>query len=231
MAGPDPHRELRDRLLDAELLFPTGVEGLYGRSETYQGIVNAIDSHGASVGPRARGDDGASPPGAGPRARSTRPTTSSRSPISWGRCTSFGATTVTTPSCCGAWRPTGDWPALLDPGEVVLSSAACHALYPMCIGPVARRRPALRGQRVLLPPRTERRPGSHAGLQHARGRLRGRPRRGPAPPRRGPCTRAQLAERARARRDPGPGQRPVLRSARFGAGGRSARRGAEVGGT
>jgi seryl-tRNA synthetase len=28
----------------------------------------------------------------------------------------------------------GDWPALLEPGEVVLSSAACHALYPMCSG-------------------------------------------------------------------------------------------------
>ena len=43
MAAPDPYRELRDRLIDAELLFPTGVEGLYGRSQTYQEIVAAID--------------------------------------------------------------------------------------------------------------------------------------------------------------------------------------------
>jgi seryl-tRNA synthetase len=28
----------------------------------------------------------------------------------------------------------GDWPALLEPGEIVLSSAACHGLYPMCTG-------------------------------------------------------------------------------------------------
>ena len=34
----DPYTELRNRLFEAELLFSTGVDGLYGRSDTYQAV-------------------------------------------------------------------------------------------------------------------------------------------------------------------------------------------------
>jgi hypothetical protein len=42
MPAADPHAELRDRLIAAEFLFPTGVEGLFGRSAAYPGMVDGI---------------------------------------------------------------------------------------------------------------------------------------------------------------------------------------------
>jgi seryl-tRNA synthetase len=37
------HVELRDRLVDAELLIPTGVDGLYGRTAAFEHVVGGID--------------------------------------------------------------------------------------------------------------------------------------------------------------------------------------------
>jgi hypothetical protein len=40
----DLRQDLRKRLFDEGLLFPTGVDGVYGRSETYERIVRAFDA-------------------------------------------------------------------------------------------------------------------------------------------------------------------------------------------
>jgi seryl-tRNA synthetase len=133
VVGVDPHGELRDRLLDAELLYPTGVEGLYGRSETYQGIVNAIDSLVHRWGSGLGATMVYLPP---VLARTTFDSTNylQSFPDLMGSVHVFRGNDRDHAELLRRVEAQGDWPALLEPGEVVLSSAACHALYPMCSG-------------------------------------------------------------------------------------------------
>jgi seryl-tRNA synthetase len=133
VVGVDPHGELRDRLLDAELLYPTGVEGLYGRSETYQGIVNAIDSLVHRWGSGLGATMVYLPP---VLARTTFDSTNylQSFPDLMGSVHVFRGNDRDHAELLRRVEAEGDWPALLEPGEVVLSSAACHALYPMCSG-------------------------------------------------------------------------------------------------
>jgi len=133
VGGPDPHRVLRDRLLDAELLYPAGVEGLYARSETYQGIVNAIDSLVHRWGSGLGATMVYLPP---VLARTTFDSTNylQSFPDLMGSVHVFRGNDRDHAELLRRVEAEGDWPALLEPGEVVLSSAACHALYPMCSG-------------------------------------------------------------------------------------------------
>jgi seryl-tRNA synthetase len=133
VAGPDPRRELRDRLLDAELLYPTGVEGLYARSETYQGILNSIDSMVHRWGSGLEATMVYLPP---VLSRTTFDSTNylQSFPDLMGSVHVFHGNDRDHAELLRRVEADGDWPALLEPGEVVLSSAACHALYPMCSG-------------------------------------------------------------------------------------------------
>jgi seryl-tRNA synthetase len=133
MGGPDPRRELRDRLLDAELLYPTGVEGLYARSETYQGILNAIDAMVHRWGSGLEATMVYLPP---VLSRTTFDSTNylQSFPDLMGSVHVFRGNDRDHAELLRRVEAEGDWPALLEPGEVVLSSAACHALYPMCSG-------------------------------------------------------------------------------------------------
>ena len=133
MAVPDPRRELRDRLLDAELLFPTGVEGLYARSEIYQGILNAVDAMVHRWGSGLEATMVYLPP---VLSRTTFDSTNylQSFPDLMGSVHVFRGNDRDHAELLRRVEADGDWPALLEPGEVVLSSAACHALYPMCSG-------------------------------------------------------------------------------------------------
>jgi seryl-tRNA synthetase len=44
------HRELRDRLVDAGLLIPTGVDGLYGRNAVFERVLHAVDVQACLLG-------------------------------------------------------------------------------------------------------------------------------------------------------------------------------------
>jgi seryl-tRNA synthetase len=133
VAVPDPRRELRDRLLDAELLFPTGVEGLYARSEIYQGILNAVDAMVHRWGSGLEATMVYLPP---VLSRTTFDSTNylQSFPDLMGSVHVFRGNDRDHAELLRRVEADGDWPALLEPGEVVLSSAACHALYPMCSG-------------------------------------------------------------------------------------------------
>jgi seryl-tRNA synthetase len=44
------HAELRDRLVDAGLLIPSGVDGLYGRNAVFESVVRAVDEQACLLG-------------------------------------------------------------------------------------------------------------------------------------------------------------------------------------
>lgn len=49
-------RELRDRLIAADLLVPTGIDGLYGRSGEFEAVIEGIDHAARRAGAAAHGD-------------------------------------------------------------------------------------------------------------------------------------------------------------------------------
>ncbi len=129
----DPHRELHDRLIEAGLLFATPVQGLYGRSETYQEVVRALDAMVHRWALTLEATTIHVPP---VLARSTFDATNylQSFPDLMGSVHIFSGNDRTHAELVRRVEAGGDWQALLEPGEVVLSSAACHALYPMLSG-------------------------------------------------------------------------------------------------
>ncbi len=129
----DPHAELRDRLLDARLLYRTPVEGLYPRSQTYQDVVDAIDAMLHRWAEELEATTIYVPP---VLARTTFDSTNylQSFPDLMGSVHFFTGTDRDHAELIRRVEADGDWPALLSPGDVVLSSAACHALYPMITG-------------------------------------------------------------------------------------------------
>jgi seryl-tRNA synthetase len=129
----DRFGELRDRLFDAELLFPTGVDGLYGRSGVFQGIADAVDRMVQRWGDELDATSVHLPPVV---ARTTFDATDYyRSfPDLMGSVHVFHGEDRDHAELVRRVEDGGDWPALLEPGEIVLSPAACHGLYPMCRG-------------------------------------------------------------------------------------------------
>jgi seryl-tRNA synthetase len=131
--GDDPYGELTARLVDAQLLYPLGVTGLYGRSVTYGSIADAID---AMVG-RWAATLGAEmihfPPII---ARGTFDHTNylQSFPDLMGSVHIFTGDDRAHRELLRRVESEGDWPALLEPADVVLSSAACHSLYPLVTG-------------------------------------------------------------------------------------------------
>jgi seryl-tRNA synthetase len=129
----DPYAELHDRMIAAQLVFPTPVQGLYGRSETYQAVVRAIDALVHRWALELEATTIYVPP---VLARSTFDATNylQSFPDLMGSVHVFKGTDREHAELVRRVEDDGDWQALLVPGEVVLSSAACHALYPMITG-------------------------------------------------------------------------------------------------
>ncbi|WP_152047369.1 amino acid--[acyl-carrier-protein] ligase [Aureimonas psammosilenae] len=121
---------LLDRLFEAGLLIRTGVDGLYGRSGTFERIVEGVDRLVTRIGR----DDGAEairfPPGMSQSAF-----------VRSGYLKSFPHLAGTVHSFCGCdadhaallrCLETGeDWTANQAATEIVLTPAACYPLYPV----------------------------------------------------------------------------------------------------
>jgi seryl-tRNA synthetase len=126
---------LRERLFEAKLLYPMGVTGLYAYSATYQSILDAIDAMVARWGASLGAEQLFLPPVI---ARSTFDHTNylQSFPHLMGSVHIFVGDDRAHRELVRRAECDEDWPALLEPAEVVLSSAACHQLYPLVSGPL-----------------------------------------------------------------------------------------------
>ncbi len=123
----------RDELLDAGLLIATGVDGLYGRSGCFEGIVSALEH----LVTRAGADQAASVVRFAPvvpRPVFERSDYLRSFPNLTGSVHTFDGDDRAHADLLAVLDDGGDWSAGLSPTEVVLCSAACHPLYPMLTG-------------------------------------------------------------------------------------------------
>lgn len=125
--------ELRERLIGAGLLVPTSVDGLYGRAERFESVVEALSemAHGLGAGQEAT-------------LLSFPPVMPTRVIESTGYLSSFPNLLGVVRTFSGSDREHarllrnvdtgGDWSGQYHASDVILCPATCHPLYPMCTG-------------------------------------------------------------------------------------------------
>jgi seryl-tRNA synthetase len=119
-------------LRDAGLLLPTGVAGLYGRSADFQTVADALCAMVTRIG-EGRFEAVAFPPILA-RTVFDRTDYLKSFPDLMGSVHIFRGDDRKHAALLRAVESDGDWPSLLEPAEVVLSSATCHPVYPLCTG-------------------------------------------------------------------------------------------------
>jgi len=128
----NPYQEFRTALFDHGVLFDTGVAGVYGYSATYQRIVAALDALVNDLG--RTGFEAVHFPPILVRPTFDRTGYLHSFPDLMGSVHVFRGGDREHRELSRRYEEQEDWPALLEPAEVVLSSAACHSLYPLCTG-------------------------------------------------------------------------------------------------
>lgn len=125
-AAADPHATLRARLFEAKLLYPLGVTGVYGYSAPYQSILDTVGAMVTRWGASFDAERIHFPPVI---ARSTFDHTNylQSFPHLMGSVHIFTGDDRKHRALLGRVESGEDWPALLEPAEVVLSSATCHS--------------------------------------------------------------------------------------------------------
>jgi seryl-tRNA synthetase len=131
-AGSHAYDDFREALFASGVLFDTGADGVYGYSGTYQRIVTGLDRLVTELG-RSAFEPVHFPPVL------VRPTFDRTGylhsfPDLMGSVHVFRGGNKEHRELSKRYDEGGNWPELLEPAEVVLSSAACHSLYPLCTG-------------------------------------------------------------------------------------------------
>jgi seryl-tRNA synthetase len=137
---PTPE-ELHTRLAEAGVLVATGIDGVYGRGADFEsvatGVMDVVDAWGREQGARRVHF----PPVV---ARQTFAQTNyiESFPDLMGSIHVFRGGDRDHAELLRRLEVDKDWPELLEPAEVVMASAACHPVYPLCAGrlPVGGRR-------------------------------------------------------------------------------------------
>jgi seryl-tRNA synthetase len=136
-----PSSTLRDELISAGLLFETGVDGLYGRTGRYEAIIDGLEQWIIARAVVLPVETVRFPP---VMARTTFDQTDYlRSfPDLMGSIHTFRGSDRDHAKLVNLWESGGDLQSALQPAEVVLCSATCHPVYPLCTGrlPVGGRR-------------------------------------------------------------------------------------------
>jgi len=133
MTDTDPYQSFRAELFDAGLLVDTGVDGVYGRSARYESIVAGIDRlvTGSMVD---RPVEAVFFPPVMARWVFDKTDYLKSFPDLMGSVHTFRGTDRDHAKLIGLVEDGGDWAQALVPAEVVLCSATCHPVYPMCSG-------------------------------------------------------------------------------------------------
>lgn len=124
--------DLRDRLISARLLIPTGIDGLFGRSGIFEDIIDGIDSMVREAGNAAHGVGGAERlrfPPVFPRASFEKTDYIASFPHLTGAISTFLGDNRDHRALLAdrdAGRP---WYGHLTAADTMLVSAACHPLY------------------------------------------------------------------------------------------------------
>lgn len=125
--------DLRARLLEAQLLVETGVDGLYGRSAAYERITAGV----TDLTTRSGESDGALAlhfPPVIPRGLLVQTDYLKSFPDLTGSVHTFRGDDRLHAELLSLVDEDKDWSPVLEPAEVVLRPAACHPLYPLCTG-------------------------------------------------------------------------------------------------
>ena len=128
----------RDKLFDAGVLIPTGVDGLYGRSGAFEDVVTAL----GDLVTRLSADQSWTRVRFPPLLSRTafEGTDYLRSfPNLTGSVHTFMGDDRLHAELLALVEAGEDWSPALEPAEVVLSSAACHSLYPTLRGTLSAR--------------------------------------------------------------------------------------------
>lgn len=131
VAAANPYQEFRDGLLQTGVLLPSGTQGVYGFSDAYQAVVDALDT---AIGALGDGFESVVFPPVLARSTFDRTNYLQSFPDLMGSVHVFQGDERAHRSLVTSYEAHGNWADHLDPADVVLSSAACHALYPMCTG-------------------------------------------------------------------------------------------------
>lgn len=120
-------------LLEGGLLVETGVPGLYVRSDAYESLVEGVDRLVVETFASLRPVSLHFPP---LLSRQTFSKTNylESFPDLMGSVHVFRGGDGEHRELLRRVAERGDWQALLEPGDVVVASAACHGLYPLCTG-------------------------------------------------------------------------------------------------
>lgn len=128
--------DFRDALLDAGVLWETTVPGLYQRSTTFESVVAAV-ARLASVAGEGEAEPMRYLPPVLPREVFVKTDYLKSFPQLLGSIDTFTGGDREHTALLALAEAGADWAAALTPAEVMLSSAACHALYPSLTGDVA----------------------------------------------------------------------------------------------
>lgn len=128
--------DFAEALFESGLLVRTGVDGLYGRSDEYESIVVGIDRLVGSTFAHLEPERVHFPPVV---ARATFEETNylESFPDLMGSVHVFRGDDRSHRDLLGRRERSESWQELLEPAEVVLASAACHVVYPLCSGELA----------------------------------------------------------------------------------------------
>ncbi|MFC7446475.1 amino acid--[acyl-carrier-protein] ligase [Rhodococcus daqingensis] len=138
--NPSPLDSARERfradLVDAGLLIPTAVPGLYGRSGVLESIIDAVDARIRRAGAGAHGSTARVlrfPP-VYPREAFDRTDYIASFPNLTGSVATFRGDDRAHAELLATRAEGGDWDHFLEPAGTMLVSAACHPAYPTLTG-------------------------------------------------------------------------------------------------
>jgi seryl-tRNA synthetase len=133
--GESPNSEsldFRDQLFIAGLLYPTAVDGVYGKSATYERIAAGVQAAVTRLG--AGRFEAVHFPPVLDRSTFDRTGYLNSFPDLMGSVHVFQGNDRAHTELVRRYEDDENWMEILDPAEVVLCSAACHAVYPLCRG-------------------------------------------------------------------------------------------------